>query len=212
MCVYRRAIREKDEKGRDMVGQLLRAIYGLKQAGRNWFRMARKILLRMGFKQSDIDQCLFKIEKDGEVMYVVLYVDDIYGASNSKRMLKWLVRRLLEDVQVSEHEGGDWYLKIRVKETEKGLLLQQDVYVDELAKQFRMEEAKKVNIPMDPGLDLQMPTRRTEDRRQALQRTRGKPPLSGEQDKARHILRSRSVSEIQLQLHEKTLESSKEEC
>jgi hypothetical protein len=39
--------------------KLLRNIYGLKQAGYNFYRLMRRILMSFGFTASDFDQCVF---------------------------------------------------------------------------------------------------------------------------------------------------------
>jgi len=57
---------------RDYVLKLKKDLYGLKQAGSNWFHMLREGLLTCGFMQSKIDPCLF-LRKD---IILIVYVDD----------------------------------------------------------------------------------------------------------------------------------------
>ena len=54
------------------VYKLLKNLYGLKDAGRTWNQHLRKGLIKRGWLQSPVDECLFI--KNG--MLLILYVDD----------------------------------------------------------------------------------------------------------------------------------------
>jgi hypothetical protein len=54
------------------VFEVLRNIYGGKDAGRQWFLHLKKKLLEVGFEQSQFDECLFYC---GNVVFI-LYTDD----------------------------------------------------------------------------------------------------------------------------------------
>ena len=75
--------------GPDLIGEpgdllmLNKSIYGLKQAGLLWGELARADLESVGFVQSQVDQCLYRIRTDdGFEMDLLLYVDDCIYASN----------------------------------------------------------------------------------------------------------------------------------
>jgi hypothetical protein len=52
-------------------------LYGHVVAGKNWYLTVLEWLLAFGFTQSDWDPCFFYLERDGEKMYFLMYVDDI---------------------------------------------------------------------------------------------------------------------------------------
>ena len=58
---------------------LQRAMYGLRQAGRQWsLRLSRVLLQKTGMNQSKADLCVFRKVVDGEVTFVVcVHVDDL---------------------------------------------------------------------------------------------------------------------------------------
>ena len=70
---------EVDENYRKYVLRLNKSLYGLKQAGHNWFEKLKTGLTIRYYIQSQIDRCVFF--KDG--CMVVTYVDDciIQGTS-----------------------------------------------------------------------------------------------------------------------------------
>lgn len=69
------------------VCKLKKSLYGLKQAARVWNETLKRSLFKAGAKQSDYDQCLFSIKDRQEECYILVHVDDILVATNSKRLL-----------------------------------------------------------------------------------------------------------------------------
>jgi hypothetical protein len=69
------------------VYRLLKSLYGLKQAGRNWNRLLEDTLLSYGFIRLDEDHCLFILHIGTKVILLFIYVDDIYLAGSSKQIL-----------------------------------------------------------------------------------------------------------------------------
>ena len=67
----------------DHVLRLNKALYGLKQAPRVWYERLSKFLLKNGFKRGKIDNTLFLLKRDQELLIIQVYVDDIiYGATS----------------------------------------------------------------------------------------------------------------------------------
>lgn len=60
----------------DYVCRLRRAIYGLKQAPRVWYLELKTFLLSLGFKNSLADTSMFVLQLGGEVVYLLVYVDE----------------------------------------------------------------------------------------------------------------------------------------
>lgn len=64
-----------------MVCKLNKNIYGLKQAARVWNKKLNSILIKEGYKQSQVDLCLYTKDISDDKVYIILYVDDIIIAS-----------------------------------------------------------------------------------------------------------------------------------
>ena len=71
------------DKDQDVVLQLKKNLYGLKDAGLTWWEMISKGLLDLGFEQTETDQCVFK--KENVIMFI--YVDDCIINSRTKEGL-----------------------------------------------------------------------------------------------------------------------------
>jgi hypothetical protein len=76
------------ENTRGYVLQIIKNLYGQKQAGRVWYQYLTKGLKDMGFIRSKIDECLFYY-KD---CLILLYVDDSIIMGPDKIQVQEIVR------------------------------------------------------------------------------------------------------------------------
>ena len=67
---------------------LLLCIYGLKQSPQCWNSAFDAHLKKIGFTQSNNDPCISYKETGGEIVYMVVYVDDIVHAAKIDEQLK----------------------------------------------------------------------------------------------------------------------------
>ena len=78
------------------VCKLKRSIYGLKQASRNWNHRFDHAIKQNGFTRSVEEPCLYMKFSGSNVVYLVLYVDDILLTGNDIPMLssvkEWLAK------------------------------------------------------------------------------------------------------------------------
>jgi hypothetical protein len=65
--------------------RVLRSLYGLKQAARDWNILCKEYLILLGFKQSLADPCLYTHENKG--IKLLGYVDDIAAAAKDNSSL-----------------------------------------------------------------------------------------------------------------------------
>ena len=68
---------------------LQRAVYGLRQAGRQWnLRLSGMLQQKTGIEQRKADPCVFRKVVDGDVTIVVcVHVDDLVVAAKDKEAL-----------------------------------------------------------------------------------------------------------------------------
>lgn len=66
-----------DSEHPDYVCRLVKSLYGLKQAHRAWNSKFTSFLLALGFATSLSDTSLFVKVEDKDVIFLLLYVDDI---------------------------------------------------------------------------------------------------------------------------------------
>ena len=69
------------------VFRLKRALYGLKQAPRAWYSRIDSYLMSNDFSKSDGESTLYIKATNGNVLIVVLYIDDFIFTRNDKALI-----------------------------------------------------------------------------------------------------------------------------
>jgi histone deacetylase 1/2 len=138
-----------EEAGKEnYVCKLDKALYGLKKAPRAWYARLCSKLIQLGFKPSKGDTSLFYFNKDGVMVYVLVYVDDIIVASSSEVATKTLLKNLESEFALKDLGELHYFLGIEVKQSSEGLLLSQQRYAMDVIKRANMEKSKPVDTPI----------------------------------------------------------------
>ncbi|KAK5795313.1 hypothetical protein PVK06_036574 [Gossypium arboreum] len=75
------------DNGQQLVCRLKKVLYGLKQAPRAWFHKLKEFLVDTGFVASKADTSLFVSQSGFQLMYVLVYVDDIIVIGNNNQAI-----------------------------------------------------------------------------------------------------------------------------
>jgi hypothetical protein len=111
-----RTITEQDRK--DYVLKLEKNLYGQKQAGRVWYLHLRKNLLKLGFKPSEHDECVFYY---GKTTFIV-YTDDTILLGPDKQEIDTLVKRLGKTFKIEDQGDLSDYLGIKIERKPDGTI------------------------------------------------------------------------------------------
>ena len=136
--------------------KLLRNIYGLKQAGYNFYRLIRRILVSFGFAPSDFDQCVFiKWSHKGKSVIVILFVDDgtvtgswTIGIDETIRYLEKAFTKIKVNEEVLRFIGID----IKRNRKERTITISQQPYIDSLLSKHP-DELKPKPTPLLSSVD-----------------------------------------------------------
>ena len=122
------------------VCRLRKAIYGLKQAGRQWFLALAACLEKIGFVCRDTgDVCVFiRRPTRGDVEILVVYVDDLTMMGNSLELINQTKEALKGSFKLKDLGELKLYLGIRVTRDRgsKRIYLDQEVYIEQVLERF----------------------------------------------------------------------------
>ena len=132
--------------------RICRSIYGLPQSGRNHYVRFTGQLLELGFEQSKNDPCLFTLRKDGEILRLVLWVDDAVITTSSEEL--WLfVRDAIHSLSPLGKMGDlEWVLGMQVEQDlEAGTIsLNQTSKINMIIERYGSPNAKAKATPLPP--------------------------------------------------------------
>ncbi len=138
--------------------RILRSLYGLKQAARDWHERCVTELLQLGFHQSSADPCLLIHTVKG--IMLLLYVDDIIVASSGLPNVLWFKKSLGSLFKIKDLGETQKILGIRITRDRKKRTLRMDQthYVDKVLRDLHMRSDKhrRTEIPLN-GYDSLRP-------------------------------------------------------
>ena len=98
-----RGFQKSDSKGNPLVCRLLKPLYGLKQAGRIWYRTLLKYLKSLGYIPCKSDPCFLVRVCENEKSYLcIIWVADIIFCSTDVKFLETFKVQIFSQFRVSE--------------------------------------------------------------------------------------------------------------
>ena len=137
----------------DAVCKLKKALYGLRQAGRQWHRELDTALREIGLKPTSSDPCVY-IDKSHGDTYVLVYVDDILIVSNDEDRVKVIKNKLARKFRIKDLGLAHHCLGIKIEQERNQVRLSQAGYIKSLLEKFQMENCNPVSTPMAAGAKL----------------------------------------------------------
>jgi Reverse transcriptase (RNA-dependent DNA polymerase) len=139
-----------DSTGRPLVARLRKSLYGLCQAGRNWYRYIIQLILSLGFTQSRVDPCLListsQFHADAS-LFVVIHVDDFPMAASKPEALHLFNERLGALVKLTFSAPLQWCLGLRVDHTPDGIIISQPRHITSLIESNGLTTATPQKTP-----------------------------------------------------------------
>uniref|UniRef100_A0AAV1U725 Reverse transcriptase Ty1/copia-type domain-containing protein n=1 Tax=Peronospora matthiolae TaxID=2874970 RepID=A0AAV1U725_9STRA len=130
--------------------ELVKSIYGLKQASRVWNETFDEYVCSIGFQVSDFDPCLYIKTSDGHCVFILVYVDDVLVTGSSLELIAQTKNDLKTRFEMTDSGKCAFVLGIELLDGEDGsVTICQRRYVDDILKRFGMDDCKAVASPVD---------------------------------------------------------------
>ncbi|XRB23402.1 retrovirus-related Pol polyprotein [Pseudoscourfieldia marina] len=142
--------------GPNKICRLLKSLYGLKQAGRNWYLDLKDYLVELGFKPGEVDIGMYSaaVGTENEI-WILVYVDDIIFASKNEQTKDILAGHLRKKYRITEPAQLTWALGMKISFARDGIILTQDLYMSKILERFGFTSAaKSATTPLAHGTTL----------------------------------------------------------
>ena len=118
------------EDGTEKVCKLNKALYGLRKSLRAWYECLDDYLSSLGFVRSEHDYCLYTLKDKDEIIYLIIFVDDLLICCKNRNNLNHIKGMLKERFQMKDLGKVSTYLRINIEYDEKKneMLLDQEKY------------------------------------------------------------------------------------
>ncbi|PIL28349.1 hypothetical protein GSI_09500 [Ganoderma sinense ZZ0214-1] len=135
------------------VFRLKRALYGLKQAGLAWWRTLSESMKLMGYKRltNDAGLYIYKRHSDGELVVVIVYVDDALFCGRDKKLVALLKARFMKKWECRDLGDAKEFLRMRITRIGRKIFLDQRAYLEKVLDRCGMMNARPALTPLPAG-------------------------------------------------------------
>ncbi|MCH82966.1 retrovirus-related Pol polyprotein from transposon TNT 1-94, partial [Trifolium medium] len=133
----------------NQVCKLFKSLYGLKQAGRKWYKRLTGLLIQQGYTQSTSNHSLFTLTSDQSFTALLVYVDDIILAGNSISEFDRIKHIMDTEFKIKDLGKLKYFLGLEVAHSKEGISIYQCKYCLDLLKDTGLIGSKPAPTPLD---------------------------------------------------------------
>lgn len=122
----------------------------MKQAPRVWYSRIDDFFQRENFKRGGNDHALYTKERNGKLLVVCIYVDDLIVTSDDEQMVEEFKRAMKNEFEMSGLGLLNYFLGMEIEQRKDGIFLGQEGYANKLLKKFNMADCKMRSTPLIP--------------------------------------------------------------
>lgn len=142
---------KKEEK----VYRLKKSLYRLKEAPRAWNSIIDGYLTKNEFVRCPYEHSLYvKINLQGKVMFVYLYIDDLSFTRDDFIMIQDFKQSMVKEFEMIDLGLMTYFLGIKVKWCSNEIFISQIKYAAEVLKKFAMEDYQLIDNPVEHRIKL----------------------------------------------------------
>jgi hypothetical protein len=128
--------------------QILKSLYGLKQAARMWYLLVSDYLKEIGFSPMAVDPTIFRHTESGVIIGV--HVDDFMITGGHEIAIEKVKENLKARFEMKDLGEAENILGIRIQRYKGKLIIDQSQFAKETVAQFLYDDSMKHATPMEP--------------------------------------------------------------
>jgi hypothetical protein len=128
--------------------QILKSLYGLKQAARMWYLLVSDFLKEIGFSPMAVDPTIFRHTESGVIIGV--HVDDFMITGEDEAAIGKVKKQLKGRFEMKDLGEAENILGIRIRRHNGKLTIDQSQFAKETVAQFLYDNSMRHATPMEP--------------------------------------------------------------
>ena len=129
--------------------KLIKSLYGLKQASRQWNAKLTEALCKSGYTQSHLDYSLFTKKSTVGQVIVLVYVDDLLITGSDPLLIQDTKQVLHNHFKIKDLGELRYFLGIEFCRSASGIVMSQRKYALELISEAGLAGAQPVSTPLE---------------------------------------------------------------
>ena len=130
--------------------RLRKGLYGLRQAGRQWYLTLHDAYTALGYTRCQSDWSVYTRRSESSFSMSATSVDDILLASDSKDESNRATSEINDKFTITDSGDAEWILGCRItrNRSKRLLMLDQEQFITSILHQFGMEHCNPVGSPL----------------------------------------------------------------
>jgi len=144
-----------DKDGDAVVWLITKSLYGMKQAGRNWyFHLKEWLVKNQGFEPGTADPCCFYKKTANGLIILGVYVDDLVIVHTDKTARDAFIADMKKEFAFTDQGPLTEVLGMQVEQTKDHVTISHEKYINNLVDTFMKGEANRKEHKTPASLDL----------------------------------------------------------
>lgn len=141
-------------EGEHQVCRLVKSLYGLKQASRQWNAKLTKALLHLGYTQSHLDYSSVTKRKRSTLVVILIYVDDLLITRNDITLIVKTKQVLHQSFKIKDLGELRYFLGIEFCRSSLRIVMNQRKYTLELVSEAGLAGTRPLSTPLKFNMKL----------------------------------------------------------
>ena len=139
----------------DRICELLKTLYGLKQAGHEWNKEFDTKIQKLGYQRTRSDPCVY-VKRDGnDLIILTIWVDDILLFGTSDKLLDDTITDIGQIWEITVLGEPAKIVGIEITQTEDSIKIAQKLYIKSILDREGLSEINSVATPLDSNIKLE---------------------------------------------------------
>ena len=106
----------------------------MRQAPRAWYKILSQFLLDNGFSSGKVDNTLFTLHKNDELLLVKIYVDDIIFGATNESLCDEFSKLMQKEFEISMMGELSHFLGLQIKQLKDDIFINQNKHINDMLK------------------------------------------------------------------------------
>lgn len=141
------------ETGEKLVCRLKKSLYGLKQSGRNWYKLLNDHLEQDDFLRNLSDHCVYRKQIENDTIIVIIWVDYLIIAASNNDVLDTFKETMKSKFNMKDLGKISYFLGIHFEQYGDEIKMNQKKYILKMLERFGKSECKPRSTPCEQKVE-----------------------------------------------------------
>jgi len=140
-----------------IIVELKSSVYGSKQGAHDFYEHLKEIIeTKFGYKQSELDPCVYMNGTNKEASFLGIYTDDIIHLPRTKKEKDSFKKKLMKEFKITDKGDLKWFIGLRITRNrpKRQIYIDQESAITNLLRETDMLESNPKKTPMEEKISL----------------------------------------------------------